>query len=287
MKKLIWNCFLWITKNTGYWGIKLYHRVQYRTVRDRWPNFENPKDLSEYILSSMQKPSFLKYADLADKVKVYDYIKSKGLEDILLKHYGTWPDANSIDFDKLPQKFILKPNNGSGGHIICKDKKSLNKEYVRKFLNENLQRGCEYYFEPHYRKITPLILCEELMDTGTDKSPVDYKFTCIKGEIVDIFVVCERETNAKYCTLNENWEMLNYTRQEFLPERIPAKPIHLKDMLKYAEILCQDFEFVRVDLYEYNDKVYFSELTFSPWGGYMYSYTEEALKILGDKFKRN
>ena len=137
--------------------------------------------------------------------------------------------------------------------------------------------------EPHYCAIKPMVLAEELMGDGT-VLPTDYKFHCIKGKVADVFVVCEREMGAKYCTLDTNWQPLPYTKAEYMPSQIPSKPEHLKEMVAIAEKLSNEFEFVRVDLYDFNGKIYFGELTFSPWGGIMNSYSNEGVEILGRKF---
>ncbi len=267
-------------------GIKLWHRWVYRANRGHNPNFRHPKDLAEIILASMQKKSFLKYAYYADKWRVRDYIESKGLKDILLDVYGAWDKADDIDFNALPDKFALKPNNGSGGHFFCRDKSKINVQLVREQMNKSLMLDTlGYHFEPHYNHIKPLIYAEELIDTGSEAWPVDYKFTCLKGQIADVFVCCERETGrTRYITLDTEWNVLPYTKEEYLPSTVPAKPKHLDRMIDIAKILSSDFDIVRVDLYEYKDKVYFSELTFSPWGGQMYSYTNDALVILGKKY---
>lgn len=265
-------------------GQRVNYTIRYYSHRHRLPNFKHPKDLSERILASMLSKDFLKYADYADKVKVRDYVKSKGLESILLKQYGAWERAEDIPFDRLPERFILKANNGSGGHVICTDKSKLNIPETIEMMNKTL-KGVKHLrnTEPHYLAIKPMILAEELMGDGS-VLPVDYKFHCIKGKIADAFIVCEREEGAKYCTLDKNWNPLPYTLPEYEPKQIPPKPEHLKELVEIAEILSADFEFVRVDLYDFEGKVYFGELTFSPWGGVMNSYTTEAIELLGKKF---
>lgn len=262
------------------------YRLRYLRLRKHLPNLKNPHDLSERIISAMYYyPGFEKYAIYADKYRVREYIESKGLGSTLLKHYGVWDKPEEIPFESLPEKYILKANNGSGHHYICKDKSKVDKEKAIATLNLSLQNGINH-IEPHYRSIEPKVFCEELIDTGTDAFPTDYKFTCVKGEICDIFVAVERAVNAKYITLDTDWNVLPYTRKEFMPNAVPPRPKLLKEMIEIAKILSADFDFVRVDLYEYNNKVYFSELTFSPWGGMMYSYTDEAIKIIGDRFNR-
>jgi hypothetical protein len=274
-------------KYCGTWGRKHGMALKYYYARGKWPNLKNPQNLSEKLLASMCEPQFLKYAELADKVKVHDYIKSKGLESILLKHYRVWDSPNQItreEIEKLPEKFILKPNNGSGGHVYCRDKKTFDLEKAKQTLQSALDRAKDYFLEPHYLKIEPKVYAEQLLDLGEGKVLTDYKFHCIKGEIVDVFLAGENaKGERKYDTVDLNWNILPYTLDSYVLEPVPSKPVCLDEMVKYAKILSKDFDFVRVDFYEYEGKVYFSELTFSPWGGYLYSYTEEALDILGKK----
>lgn len=265
-------------------GGKNTYRLRYYRQRKRWPNLKHPKDISEILIASMFSPEAASYADLVDKVRVRDYIRQKGLGDILLKHYGEWENPEDIDFDSLPDKFILKANNGSGGHVVCKNKASFDKEAAIAKLRANMKEG-EEEIEPHYRFIKPLVFCEELIDTGTDAFPTDYKFTCINGEIMDVFVATERSTSTRYCTLDLNWNYLPYTKKEYMPASKPERPKKLDEMVEIAKILSKDFKFVRVDFYEYQDHVYFSELTFYPWGAMMYSYTDEAIKLYGEKYR--
>lgn len=284
---------VWLKKicaSTGWPGVRFWHAFTYYKLRGKWPNFKNPQDLSEHILASMNNKSFEKFADLADKVKVREYIKSKGLGDLLLEVYGVWDRPEDIDFNSLPNKFALKPNNGSGGHFFCKDKSKINRNAVIKQLTDGLnlvKEDIAFRFERHYGKIEPKIYCEELIDTGSDAWPIDYKFTCVNGQIADIFIATERETGTtKYITLDTDWNILPYTQKEYMPASIPPKPKHLDRMIKIAKILSADFKCVRVDLYEYKNQVYFSELTFSPWGGYMYSYNDHGIKEIGKLFDK-
>lgn len=277
------NGLLPLCKHLGGFGRRLGVSLKYYLYRHRWPNLRHPHNLSEHILSNICKPNFVKYADLVDKVKVHDYIKSKGLGDILLTHYAVWDKPEDIDITNLPEKFILKPNNGSGGHVYCRDKKNFDLESAKKQLSLSLYE--DYFFEPQYTKVVPKVFAEELLDLGEGKGLTDYKFTCIKGQIIDIFLAEEKEHHKrKYATVDIDWNVLPYTDPAYLLKPLPPRPKHIEEMAEYAKILSKDFDFVRVDFYEYNDKVYFGELTFSPWGGYMYSYTDEAIEKLGKYF---
>ena len=212
-----------------------------------------------------------------------DYVKWKGLGHILLEHYGVWSRPEDVEFDKLPQKFALKSNNGCGHHIICHDKSVLNRNEAIAEMHLAIDSGVSNV-EPHYHYITPRIYAEELIETGDGTLPVDYKFTCIGGEIADIFVATDRAVSAHYITLDEGWNTLPYTKEEYLPKHKPEKPKHLKELAEVARKLSEDFGFVRVDLYEYKGQPFISELTFFPWGALLYSYTDEAIKMYGKKW---
>ena len=267
---------------------KLLYKLQYFHQRGRFPNLKNPKDISEHILSEMMKPNFVsKYSDYADKIKVRQYLKDKGLEQILLKHFGVWTDANEIDFDKLPDKFVLKTNNGCGEYVFCRNKSTLDIKKSVKLINKTLH--LPYYFnkEPHYIAIKPLIFCEELVDAENEDLPIDYKFTCINGRPFNIIVVVERNKKAKFCSFDMDWNISDNVKREQFPKKIPEKPRNLRQMTEIAKILSEGFNFVRVDLYDTGKKIWFGELTFTPEGGMMKAYTDEAIKLMGNFFSNN
>ena len=263
-------------------GDNLNYRLKYFHNRGHLPNFTHPKDISEYMLSTMLNPGFDQYAKYADKVRVRDYIKECGLEHILLKHYGIWERPENIEWNKLPKKFVLKANNGCGNHIICKDKDKLDKQKAIEILKNSILKGINSR-ERHYRSIKPLVFAEELLDTGSDKLPTDYKIMCINGVPDHFFIACEREISARYDTYDFEWRRLPYTKKKFYPHVKVERPENITEMIEYAKKLSHIFPVVRVDFYEYEGKVYFSELTFSPWGGFLYSYTDKAIKGMGQK----
>ena len=264
-------------------GKKASYMLRYYHNRGHFPNLRHPKDLSEILISRILKDDFAEYWPYVDKIIVRNYVKKKGLESILLKHYGYWDTVDEIDANMLPNKFVLKTNNGSGGKdiFLCRDKESFDLVGAKRALAIALNKVHEY--EAQYNKIKPRIICEELIETKDDTYPTDYKFTCIHGEPVDIFIGTGREKHVKFCTKNLDWTHLDYTKKEFLPTTDPVKPQNLEYMVSVARKLSEDFDYVRVDLYENDGRVYFGELTFSPWGGIMYSYTNEAIKDYGNR----
>lgn len=265
-------------------GAKLTYCLKYYHQRGHFPNLKNPKDLSEILLSKMFNPAICKeYAQYVDKLLVRDYVENKGLGNILLKHYGVWNSPQEIPFDSLPEKFVLKSNNGCGHHVICSNKSELKVEEAIQTLNLAIKSG-RHNVEPHYHYITPKVFAEELIETSDGSLPIDYKFTCIGGEIMDVFVATERANGTKYITLDLNWQPLPYIKKEYVPKQVPPRPNNLDELVAIAQILSKDFDIVRVDLYEYRNKPYISELTFFPWGGLLYGYTDDAIQLYGKKW---
>lgn len=280
------GAFLFCCAYGGYLGRYAAYTYLYYSNRKRIPHLLHPRDLSEYLLSSMTKKSFLNYAKYADKVAVRDYVASQGLKDHLLDVYGVWKSAEDIDFDTLPGKFVLKANNGCGGHFICYDKAEIKDfDALRKRLNKSLVLGRNFNFEPHYKKIPPRIYAEELIETPDHTMPTDYKFMCINGKIGDCLVIEGRSSGQHFCRrYDENWQLLPYTADRFAVKEPLPKPKHWDEMCEIAKTLSKDFKCVRVDLYEYKDRVYFGELTFSPAGGVLPSYNDFAITELGKLF---
>ena len=259
------------------------------------PHFKNPRDLNEKI-------NYLKfYGDttmwpmLSDKYKVREYIESLGLGHTLVKLYGKWKDARNIDWDALPDQFILKCNNGTGDVYICKDKNSIDKEKITHYFNRMLKRDFgEVAGEPHYTKIKPYIIAEELLDSTTQpcnsSSLVDYKIWCFNGEPFHIWCFYDRQKNHALEALfdlewNPHPQYFKWDEHYAQPKETLPKPKCLNEMLEIAKKLSKGFPEVRVDLYEVNGRVYFGELTFSSNGGYDNGLTQEYSNMLGDLIK--
>lgn len=266
-------------------GRRFMYSLRYFHQRNKWPNFSNPNDLSEIIIGNILRDYYDRYAALQDKILVREYVKKKGLGDILLKHYYIWNNAGEIKSEYIPEKFVLKTNNGGGGKniFLCRDKNNFDWDTAIRCLDRALQK--HETCEKQYNLINPKIICEELIDTGDNSWPIDYKFTCIHGNIVEILIGTGRENGVKFCTKDINWNPLPNIKSRYLSSAKVEKPVTLADMIRIAKILSQDFPFVRVDLYEYNKKVYFSELTFTPSGGLMYRHTDEIIQKYGRLLK--
>lgn len=248
-------------------------------------NIAHPQTLNENI----QKLMIFDYSELeskcSDKYCVREYIQSKNLGYLLPELYGRWFDAREIDFEKLPNRFVLKATNGCGFNVICKNKDCLDIEKTVKFLNKCKKIDfSKINIEPHYDKKIASIIGEEYIDSGNEDI-LDYKFHCIKGEPVGVLVCSQRTKGLKLNWFDLKWhEHKDYIRDEIRGNLTILKPTKLDEMIDIARCLAEDFIFVRVDLYNVGDRVMFSELTFTPEAGRMDYYTEKAQKEMGYMF---
>ncbi len=267
---------------------KIAHKLMYRRKYHKKLDLDNPTTIDEKIHWLIINEFGSKETLLTDKVKVREYIKDKGLEEILIDCYGTYDNASEIDFESLPDKYVIKPNNCSGVIVVCLDKKNLNKSKVKKTLNKALRQNYAImHLEYHYKNIIPKLICEKYIGKEDGTLPVDYKFLCFNGEPKCIMYCSERESQVKYDYYDLNWNYLNYSKDEYKCNKEVPKPNKLKEMIEIARKLSNEFKIVRVDLYEVEDKIYFGELTFTPVGGSFYFNNQDSLLQLGNYLKLN
>ena len=248
-------------------------------------DWHHPRDLNEWINYLAFKTDTSAWTKLADKYRVRDYIKEKGLAHILVPLLAKYDSPNDIDFAKLPNQFVLKCNNGSGDIIIVKDKTTIIPAEIKKQLTNALHSkfGLESA-EPHYLKIKPCIIAEEYLPS-TGISIIDYKVWCFNGQPYCIFTGSNRiphKHTVDFNVFDLNWNRMDFHMTAHYKNNIYVpKPNHLNEMLSYAKILSKGFPQVRIDFYEVNDKVYFGEMTFTSNCGRMDYFTPEFLKIMG------
>lgn len=206
---------------------------------------------------------------LADKLLVREWIAEKIGVRYLNKIYKVWDNPEEIDFEELPEKFVLKMNNASGRNIIVKDKGGMDWNLVRRQLGEWKKRNFAYdCFELHYKDIVPKIFCEAYLEGVADKV-YEYDIYCFHGEPAYIWCINgSHKTNCKASFYNKNWEMQSFSYGYPKDEQIAPKPEKLEEMLELSKVLSSDFQHVRVDWYNLPDgRVLFGEMTFTTWGG--------------------
>ena len=286
-------CKIFLCKYALRWSIS----YKYKKKLGKNIDWDHPRDLNEKICWLAACTDTSEWTHLADKYSVREYVAAKGFGENLVDLYGRWEKAEDIDWDRLPDRFVMKANNGCGGHLICHDKSLLDIASETKRFKKLLRKRFGYdTFEPHYTRIKPCIIAEELLDTGkqavVSSSLVDYKIWCFNGKAEHIWVYNNRtEDSAEFGIYDLDW---NYHPEWavatscFLKQRRPLpKPETLPQMIEMAESLSEGFPEVRVDMYEVDGRVWFGEMTFTSVGGRMNHFDTDYLVRLGEKVDLN
>ena len=254
-------------------------------------NSHNPKTLYDRIAYLAFHTDTTLWSRLADKIAVRDYIKEKGYGYMLPQLYGVYDRAEDIDYKVLPSAFVLKTNNASATNILVRDKTKIDINAINKRLNRWLRinygrRTCQ----PHYSRIRPRILCEELLvdneTTLKGKMLIDYKFYCINGEPLYVQVLMDREENThkmKAALYDMEWKqhMEYLSKSKELNCSNMERPKSFDEMKQAAKVFAEGKQFIRVDFYEINGKPYLGELTFTPgWGTMNADFFKDMGKII-------
>ena len=262
-------------------------KLQYRIKLKRKLNLKDPKRYTEKIQwykLYYRNPVMI---ECLDKYGVRKYIEKKGLGNILNQLYQVVDRPEEINFDQLPDKFVIKTTNGSGTNILVKDKKTLNIAETKKKLNDFLNMaeasaGREWAYGGSSKKI----IVEELLEDNSnkDKGISDYKFLCFNGKPVYVVYDKDRFSDHKRNFYDVNWNYVKVDSDCPCFEDSVKKPENYEKMVEIASVLSRDFPAVRVDLYNIEGKIYFGELTFYPWSGYV-QYTPDSFDFeLGKYF---
>lgn len=263
-------------------GPKVAKRLDARFRFGRKLDLKNPKTLADKVSWIELNTEGDLAARCTDKYAVRDYINQKGLGDILIPLCGgPWATADDIDIDALPAAFVMKATHGCEMNYICKDKSKLDKAdflaCARKWLKEDYPRAC---VEPHYKKIPHRLYAEEYIG-GFEGGVVDYKFHCLNGEPHFILACSDREESVKKSLYDLDWNPIPGMKGHEKSDCELPRPELLEEMTVVARKLAEDFEFVRVDLYQSCGKVLFGELTFSPASGVFPNFSDEFISHWG------
>lgn len=254
------------------WSDKAYLQIMYRLKMGKKLNVDCPKSFSEklqWLKLYNRKPE---YTMMVDKVKVKDYVASVLGEEYIIPTLGVWDNPDNIDFEKLPDRFVIKCNHNSGlGMFICKDKSKMDIDKVK----ENLRKGLaqNYYMEYRewpYKDVPRRILAEKYIDPMPGKRDLpDYKFFCFDGEPKYCQVITGRETNMCIDFFDQDWNHQPFHEPRNYPfaSPTPQKPDNYEMMWNAARKLSEGLPFSRIDFYDVGESVYFGEITFFPTNG--------------------
>jgi hypothetical protein len=264
-------------------GVKATKQFDARFRFKKQLDLASPKTLSDKICWLELNETNPITSLCSDKYAVREYVKNKGLGDLLVPLYGgVYTAPEEIDFQSLPQQFVLKATHGCEMNIICEDKDSLDWEKAKKRMNHWLHtpqwRMC---LEPHYLSIQPRIICEKYL--GNSNSIIDYKFHCLNGVPQFILACFDRDKGLKLNLYDLKWNQLDEICDAHRSEIKIPPPAGLKEMIEVSRKLAQDFKFVRVDLYEIDGVIFFGELTFTPATGVLPYFSDKLLLEYGRK----
>lgn len=248
-----------------------YLKLLYRMHMGKKLSLSNPQTFNEKLQWLKLYNRKAEYTMMVDKYLVREYIKETIGEKYLIPLIGVWDNPDEIDFDSLPNSFVLKCNHNSGtGMCICKEKSNLDYEKVKSELRKGLKEDYDKYNrEWPYKNVTRKIICEKYMEDECGELK-DYKFMVFNGEVKCSFVGSDRfsQEGLHVTFYDNNWNIMPFERHYPRSKNPHSKPICFDEMKRLAAKLGKNIPFVRVDFYEIHGKIYFGELTFFPGSGF-------------------
>ena len=264
---------------------KIAISIMYQNVFNKKINLKNPTTFNEKLQWLKLYWRDDRAPICADKYSVREYLKERGYGYLLNELIGVYDAAEEIDFESLPDSFVLKCTHGSACNIICPDKSKLDKKDAVKKLNKWLKT--DYYIKSRewpYKYIKPRIICEKYLG-DINNVPVDYKFFCYNGRVDCVMLCLDRITDKpRFYFFNSNWQLRRYNiagKQASDNFCIP-RPEKICEMFEISKCLSDGYPFVRVDLYYCEEKIYFGEMTFFPSGGLDANLLEETDVYFGN-----
>lgn len=262
-----------------------YLKFSYKITMGKKLNLSDPRTFSEKLQWLKLNNRENLYTTIVDKYAVKQYIANQIGTEYIIPTLGVWDSFEEIEFDKLPNQFVLKCTHDSGGLVVCKDKTTLNVEWARKKINRSLEN--DFYLvgrEWPYKNVPHRIIAEQYMADDLR----DYKLFCFNGVPRMTLVCSERFTKdgLKEDFYDEAWNHLDVQRPNHGNAILPIeRPKQYELMKELAAKLSEKMPFARIDFYEINEKVYFGEITFYPASGFEGFKPEEWDLKLGEWIK--
>lgn len=268
---------------------KTYLGLLYRSIYGKKLNWDNPTLFSEKLQWLKLYDRKLVYSDMVDKCNAKEYVVGIIGKQYIIPTLGVWESFDDINFNLLPKDYVLKCTHDCGGLVICRNN-DIDYDSARKKIQKSLKTNYYWLFrEWPYKNVKPRIIAEQYMENHGE-GLTDYKFYCFNGEPKFLYISkgLENHDTAKISFLNVDWSFAPYHRIDYKEfEELPHKPKEYSKMLELCRKLSSGFMFLRVDLYEINGQIYFSEFTFSPNSGFMIFKDANTDHEIGDMIKLN
>lgn len=266
-----------------------YLRIAYQIEMGKKLNLDTPITYNEKLQWLKLYNRMPEYTAMVDKYEVKPIVAKIIGEDYIIPTLGVWNHFDEIDFDKLPNQFVLKCTHDSGGLVVCKDKSKLDRKAAKRKIEQCLKNNFFWGMrEWPYKNVKPRVIAEQYMEDKQTKELRDYKFFCFDGEVKALFIATERMKEGeetKFDFFDENYNHLPFTNGHPNAEVLPQKPVCFDEMKVLAAKLSKGIPHVRVDFYEVNGKVYFGEMTFFHWSGFKPFVPEEWDNTFGSWIK--
>lgn len=266
-----------------------YLKKLWKAVMGYELNLEMPTTFNEKLQWLKLYDRRPEYTMMVDKYAVKKYIADKIGKEYIIPTLGVWERFEDIDFESLPNQFVLKCTHDSGGLVICRDKNTFDKEKAKNKISKCMKRN--YFYNTRewpYKNVPPRIIAEQYMEDKTDGELRDYKFYCFDGFVKALLLATNRQSEGGpyFDYFDSNFNHLALTNHWHKnAAKIPHKPSHFDEMVRLSQVLSKGIPHVRVDFYEANGHVYFGELTFYDMGGYLRIHPEEWEVEWGDLIK--
>lgn len=252
---------------------KIYLQIYYRRIFGRKLNLKEPKTFNEKIQWLKLYDRNPTYSKMVDKYEAKNYVENKIGKEYIIPTLGVWEEFDKINFSELPNQFVLKTIHDSGGVVIVKDKDKMNLVKTKKIIEDSLNNN--YYLQGRewpYKNVKHRIIAEKYMVDESGYELKDYKFFCFNGIAKVMFIASDRQnTNeeTKFDFFDMEFNHLPFTNGHPNSNKIIIKPKSFEKMKKLAEILSEGIPQVRIDFYDINGNIYFGEMTFSHWSGFV------------------
>ena len=265
-----------------------YLKKQFKNVFGYELDLKNPKTYSEKIQWLKLYDRRNEYIDLVDKYEVKKIIEKKIGKEYIIPTLGVWNNFDEIDFDRLPDQFVLKCTHDSGGVVICTDKKKFNIKKARKIINKSLNN--DYYMQSRewpYKNVKRKIIAEKYMVDESGYELKDYKMFCFDGKFKYMFIATDRQLDTETCFdfYDREFNHLEIINGHPNSKKKILRPNNYEKMIELAEKISAGIPHVRVDFYNINGKIYFGEMTFYHWSGFKKYEPEKWDRIFGDYIK--
>ena len=248
---------------------KLFLRVKFRLHMGYWMDFDNPKTYNEKLQWLKLNDKHPEYTRMVDKIEAKDYVSSIIGDKYIIPTLGVWDSVDDIDWSILPNQFVVKSTNDSGGVVVCKDKNKLDIETAKTKLRGLGSRDYTLISKEYpYKNVPHRFIAEEYMEDESDYELKDYKIFCFNGVAKFLFVATGRQAHdCRFDFYDIEFNHLPVLNGHPNADKWPTKPENFEEMLEVAEKLSSGIPHVRVDLYNIKGQIYFGELTFFHWSG--------------------